>query len=680
MKKILYLFIVLLFTSNNFAQLLPSKTEVIGKMRLVNDYWISQNANPGNNQWARAAYFTGNMDFYKIYPKDSYRQYASLWANNNGWGLSGGTATRNADNQIAGQVYIDLYNLDEVKQSSKIEAIKTSIDFMVNSTKSDDWWWVDALYMAMPVFARLGVLTNDDAYFNKMHDIFQNTKVTRGLYNTTEGLWYRDESFDPPYFTPNGQDSYWSRGNGWVMGALVRVLQLLPADNIHRPEYIETFQKMALSLKERQREDGCWNVSLDDPTDFGGPETSGTGFFTYGLAWGINNQLLDSASYFPVVVKAWNGLSTIAVQPTGFLGYVQGVGSNPSSSQPVTVGSTADFGVGAFLLAGTEVVKLADGVMPVPSDFAMTSIKVTDKTHIEILFSKKTDLTTALLVNNYTINNNVTVLDVTKGGNDSTIILTVEGLNYGLYQVQINNILSDDGSPVEAGEALTFAYTGIVAVTASDYQANTSNTPDKTIDFDFSTRWSSEGKGQWIQYDLGEPELVNSVDLAFYSGNIRKSYFIIQLSTDGTNFTEVLNDTSSGTTVDLENYDFVNQNARYIRIIGNGNSQSLWNSITETRINWSTLISGLNKNHQPQTDFTFYPNPLQGNELTIKTGTNSNGFNVNITDLTGRSVFSVNVQALENKITVPDLSLKKGAYILTVENKFSSKSKMLLVE
>jgi hypothetical protein len=118
---------------------------------------------------------------------------------------------------------------------------------------------------------------------------------------------------------------------------------------------------MAATLKEVQRPDGFWNVSLADPDDFGGPETSGTSFFTYGMAWGIHHRLLDSATYYPVVEKAWNGLVTTAVHPDGKLGYVQMVGKEPASSQPVTYETTADFGVGAFLLAGTEVYKMASG-------------------------------------------------------------------------------------------------------------------------------------------------------------------------------------------------------------------------------------------------------------------------------------------------------------------------------
>ncbi len=676
MKK--YILVGILISLNAYAQQLPTKSEVIGKMKLVNDYWISQNPNPGNNQWARAAYFTGNMDFYTVYPKNSYLQYANLWANNNGWGLNGGTSTRNADNQICGQVYIDLFNLGAIKDSSKIKAIKTSIDAMVNSTKSDDWWWVDALYMGMPVFARLGVLKNDTAYFNKMFDLYYNTQMTRGLFNPTSGLWYRDETYDPPYTTPNGMDSYWARGNGWAIGALTRVLQLLPENNVHRAELVETFQKMAAALKDRQRTDGFWNTSLDDPNDFGGPETSGTGFFTYGLAWGINNHLLDSATYYPVVAKAWNGLVSIAVQPNGFLGYVQGVGAGPANAPAA---STQDFGVGAFLLAGTEVVKMAEGVMPVPSNFGMTSIKAMDKTHIKISFSKKIDRTTALNATNYSINNNVTILDVIAGANDSTTVLRVDGLNYGLYQVQLENILSADSSPVEAGESGTFVYTGIIAITASDYEAGTSNTADKTMDFDFSTRWSSLGKGQWILYDLGEAKQVSSVDMAFYNGNVRKSYFKIELSVDSANFTEVFNGESSGKTTDLEKYDFPDQAARYVKITGNGNSQSLWNSITEARINFENNQTVLSTSKANNPQLTLYPNPVSDNKLTIRlNGDNSGIASLAILDICGKTVYLNTFQSTGDRLEISDLNLIPGCYTLLIEQNSIQRAGLLIVK
>jgi unsaturated rhamnogalacturonyl hydrolase len=343
---------------------LPSKAEVISSMVNVNAYWINGHLDPGDWEWNRAAYFTGNMGLYQAYPDPVYLDYALKWADQNDWGLKGGPLTRFADNQCIGQTYLDLYEIE--KDPAMIEDIQTSIENMVLSEKKDDWYWIDAFYMAMPVFARLGVLNGDDAYFEKMYDLYADTKFRRGLFDESFGLWFRDENYDPPYQTPNGKNCYWSRGNGWVFAAHVRVLQHLPGDDPHRAEYISTFQVMAATLKEVQRPDGFWNVSLADPDDFGGPETSGTAFFTYGMAWGINNRLLDSATYYPVVEKAWTGLVSTAVHPDGKLGYVQLVGKEPASSQPVTYESTADFGVGAFLLAGTEVYKMAGGEWVTP--------------------------------------------------------------------------------------------------------------------------------------------------------------------------------------------------------------------------------------------------------------------------------------------------------------------------
>lgn len=233
---------------------------------------------------------------------------------------------------------------------------------MVNSTGNTDWWWIDALNMAMPSFANLGVLSGDPAYWSKMYDLYRYTKKVDGgpgLYQTTDRLWFRDASYLPPVEGPDGKNIYWSRGNGWVFAAHAKVLDVLPTADPHYQEYLTTFTNMAKALVSRQRSDGFWNVDLQDPLDYPGPETSGTSLFVFGMAWGLNHKVLDSATYLPVVVTAWDGMLQTAVQPSGFLGYVQGVGANPSSSQPVTVTSTANFGVGAFLLAGAEVAKLA---------------------------------------------------------------------------------------------------------------------------------------------------------------------------------------------------------------------------------------------------------------------------------------------------------------------------------
>ncbi len=234
----------------------------------------------------------------------------------------------------------------------------------MNSEKIDDWWWIDALQMAMPVYTRLAILNKDNRYYEKMYDLYDYTKNKHGeagLFNAKEGLWYRDKDFDPPFTTPSGKSCYWSRGNGWVLAALVRVLDIMPKDAPHREEYLTMYKTMIDALLPLQRADGFWNVSLTDETDFGGKELSGTGLFAYGLAWGINNGVLDKKKYSPSVTKAWNGLMKDCTHPNGFLGFVQGTGKMPSDGQPVTFDSMPnfeDFGLGCFLLAGSEVYKM----------------------------------------------------------------------------------------------------------------------------------------------------------------------------------------------------------------------------------------------------------------------------------------------------------------------------------
>ena len=235
---------------------------------------------------------------------------------------------------------------------------------MLIGDKKDDWSWVDALQMAMPVFAKLGALYKNNAYYEKMYEIYHFTKTVHGgsgLYNPADHLWWRDKDFVPPYKEPNGAGSYWSRGNGWAMAALVRVMDIMPANAPHREEYLATYLEMVKAVAPLQRADGFWNVSLKDPTHFGGKETSGTALFTYGIAWGINKGIISKKTYQPMVVKAWNAMVKESVHADGFLGYLQGTGKETKDGQPVTYDSKPDFedyGLGCFLLAGSELYKM----------------------------------------------------------------------------------------------------------------------------------------------------------------------------------------------------------------------------------------------------------------------------------------------------------------------------------
>ncbi len=349
-----YLFFLLITLSTSINAQVLDKSMILNSMTKVNDYWISQNPDYGDNRWYSAVYYMGNMAMYKTNPDAKYLNYSLGWATKHNWALNGSATTTFADNHAAGQTYIDLYNLEN--KAYRIAGIQKSIDNMLTITESTNWYWIDALFMAMPAFSKLGALYKNDSYFEKMHELYLDTKNTRKLYNQEVGLWYRDDKYIPPYKSSGGKDSFWSRGNGWVYGALTRVLQDLPRDHANRAEYIRVFKEMSTALLSLQRSDGFWNVSLVDPTEFGGPETSGTSLFTYGMAWGINNGILEAAIYKPVVEKAWNGLATIAVQENGKLGYVQGRADRPSAAK---YESTADYGVGAFLLAGSEMYILA---------------------------------------------------------------------------------------------------------------------------------------------------------------------------------------------------------------------------------------------------------------------------------------------------------------------------------
>lgn len=368
-----FLLAALLFSSGLISSQTVSKEETMESMVLANKYFMEKWNNVGktimtdrerpSNIWTRGVYYEGLMALYKLNPDTAYLNYALRWGEFHKWGLRDGIKTRNGDNQCCGQTYIDLYMIDRYKEE-RIKDIKASIDNMLSTDKIDDWNWIDAMQMAMPVFARLGSIYKDKRYFDRMHEMYLFTKLkhgTTGLYSTTDHLWWRDKDFVPPYKEPNGEDCYWSRGNGWVIAALVRTMEYLPKNSKYRKEYTTTLKEMFEALVPLQRTDGFWNVSLQDSTHFGGKEVSGTALFVYGMAWGINQGVISKKEYLPVVLKAWNALVTESVHPNGFLGYVQGTGKEPKDSQPVgydNVPNFEDFGLGCFLLAGTEVYKM----------------------------------------------------------------------------------------------------------------------------------------------------------------------------------------------------------------------------------------------------------------------------------------------------------------------------------
>jgi len=333
---------------------LPSQAQVLGAIETVNNFWIPNNNSivfpgetPGNSDWDQATYFTGDLAAYDATGQANYLSFAQSWASQNNYSLIGGNTTTWPDYQAAGQVYIRLYQLSNT--SSDLSGITESINGMVNSTVDNDWTWVDAINMSMPNFAELGSIYNNTNYYTKMYALYSYAKYSLGLYDSTTGLWWRDSTYV-------NTSTFWSRGDGWVFAAHAKVLSVLPKSDPHYAEYLRTFTTMAQALAARQQPGGYWNSDLGG-TDYAGPESSGTSLFLYGLAWGLNNGILDQNTYLPIVEKAWNFFANTAIQPSGLLGYVQ---PSPACNcpGPTSATTTYDYGVGAFLLAGRQMALL----------------------------------------------------------------------------------------------------------------------------------------------------------------------------------------------------------------------------------------------------------------------------------------------------------------------------------
>jgi len=348
----------------------PSTGEIIKIIRSANDYWQSTNGYEGAS-WDQAVYHTGNMAAYEVTGEEKYRSYSLEWAERNHWkgaasddkskwkykaGVTGDNVLF-ADWQACFQVYIDLYNLDKDKDERKIARAKEIMGYQINTVNNDYWWWVDALYMAMPVMTRLYKLTNDIEYLNKLYIYFLYTK--NSLYDSKNNLFYRDTKYlFPKHITTSGLKDFWSRGNGWAFAALARVLQDFPEDNAYRNEFVQVYKDMAKTLAAFQQKEGYWTRSIVDPNQSTGYETSGTAFFIYGFLWGVNNGILDK-SYISTINRGWKYLINIALQDDGKIGYVQPVGESAIHGQQLSPNSTADFGVGAFLLAASEMYKFS---------------------------------------------------------------------------------------------------------------------------------------------------------------------------------------------------------------------------------------------------------------------------------------------------------------------------------
>ena len=366
----------------------PKPVPAIEIVQKVNDAYQATHSPEVRAFWDDAAYFTGNMEAYRLTGNARYLEYSDKWARHNKW--SGATEKDQSkwlykqygesmqhvqfgDWQICFQTYLDMYrmNPDAYKIARAIEVM----DYQVKNSATDYWWWADALYMVMPVYTKLYKVTGNEQYLDQL---YANYKYADDLmWDKESHLYFRDGKYIyPAHKTDLGKKDFWARGDGWVLAGLAKVLADMPADYKHRPFFVERFQQLAEAVAACQQKEGYWTRSILDPEQAVGPETSGTAFFTYGLLWGMNHGLLDKAKYQPVTDLAWKYLTTVALQADGTVGYVQPIGEKAIKGQQLTAKNTANFGTGAMLLAACEKVRFDDASCAPAADAAPVTVTV----------------------------------------------------------------------------------------------------------------------------------------------------------------------------------------------------------------------------------------------------------------------------------------------------------------
>lgn len=336
-------------------------------LKAVADWQVKTPLTHHSADWTNAALYAGMVDWAAIAGNDSYYGWLKGIGDKNNWSRyahENKLRRYHADDYCVGQMYIEMYR--KYKDKNMINPIRAYLDQILKDpakgelkfVNTDTYWstqrwsWCDALFMGPTVWAKMANVTKKRKYSEFMYNEYKAT--TDYLYDADEDLYFRDSN----YFTrkeANGAKVFWGRGNGWVFAGLPVIIRELPQKNSHKDYFITIFKEMAAKLLSLQQPDGSWHASLLDPASYPNPEMSATAFFVFGLAWGVDNGLLDKAVYLPAVVKGWKSMVS-SVWPDGKVGFIQPVGADPRA---VTREMTEVYGVGGFLMAGTQLYKMA---------------------------------------------------------------------------------------------------------------------------------------------------------------------------------------------------------------------------------------------------------------------------------------------------------------------------------
>lgn len=377
MKKTVFIPFLMLISSVVNAQSVYDKESIKTIIEKVNKYQLENPWTEFDDNWIRGTYYTGVMACYQSTGDKKYLEQCDALGNKLNWqipSLKPDSKGSGVNLLTCGQTWLESYMVKRDKYK-----IKTIMSNLVNPALRNpvssplEWYfeggrrYVDGLFTGPPALAMLYLVTKDEKYLQWMESCFWD--VYGKLYDIEESLFYRDDRFFPDrvgerkndlnwkgnhQVTASGKKVLWSRGNGWAFAGISRILKYLPKDHASYKRYEQVFKDMALSLKSRQSEEGFWYPNLDDSKDFPVKETSGTSFFIYGLAFGINNGILDKDEYLTVVEKAWKSVYN-AVSEEGKVQWGQVVGDRPVM---VKMEDSHEYVSGTFLLAASEVYKL----------------------------------------------------------------------------------------------------------------------------------------------------------------------------------------------------------------------------------------------------------------------------------------------------------------------------------
>ncbi len=378
MNNLRYLSIVLIFISSlkcySQEHLISTfkpdlnKPDIKVVLKAVADWQIRNPLTHPLADWTNGALYAGMVEWAGISGDDSYYRWLKEIAEKNSWSYNkqkNPLARYHADDYCVGQTYIELYR--KYKDKKMIQPIRSYLDLIIKNPATGDlkfvntsdywstqrWSWCDALFMGPTVWAKMANVTGRKKYLDFMYREYKAT--TDYLYDKDEHLYFRDSN----YFTrkeANGTKIFWGRGNGWVFAGLPVIIRELPAKYEHKDYFVTIFKAMAAKLLSLQSTDGYWHASLLDTASYPNPEMSATAFFVFGMAWGVNNGYLDREEYLPAIEKGWKSMVT-SVWPDGKVGFIQPIGADPKS---VTREMTEVYGVGGFLMAGTEISRLID--------------------------------------------------------------------------------------------------------------------------------------------------------------------------------------------------------------------------------------------------------------------------------------------------------------------------------